>query len=54
MQRLVSSYINMSDMNIDFVIDMALYKYRIVGHEIVFYMSVQSWYSDSVHAWYSI
>ena len=33
---------------------LALCKYRTVGHGIVLYMSVQTWYSDSVQAWYSI
>ena len=32
---------------------LALSKYRTVGHGIVLYMSVQTWYSDSVQAWYS-
>ena len=30
--------------------NLALSKYRTVGHEIVLYMSVQTWYSDSVQA----
>jgi len=34
-------------------INVALSKYRTVGHGIVLYMAVQTWYSDSVQAWYS-
>ena len=38
-----------------FILDYsALSKYRTVEHGIVFYMFVQTWYSDSVQAWYSI
>ena len=32
----------------------ALSEYRTVGHGIVLYTSVQTWYSDSVQVWYSI
>ena len=33
---------------------MALYKHKIVAHGIELYVSVQTWDSDSVQAWYSI
>ena len=45
---------NIKSFQICTVKNLALSKYRTVGHGIVLYMSVQTRYSDSVQAWYSI